>query len=305
MLQQDDIIPQDLLVQILTFVATPSDLAHCAASCKALQKASNSPDLWRLMCEWRFGKEIATQTVVEEHYYGMDAWKQMMQDDCRKAALPTLQWWNEDTSSYEGKACFWTGNDIELQRCYCCWVECMKWDRVNGRILLFLDVRGEDDLRHPETRSFQLRTQSSSIIWGGRWVSEQQKEATGHYKGFLVISDSYFSGRRAKEGLFQFSYASNAPIFFDYEKMTLFEVKSTMELSEDYSKEQVLNCLFGLNRFPEEKAHYTLDVSPFGNDTPEIERKRWLKIFPAHVLDDTNRRSYRDGSGSTRRSWWA
>ena len=131
----------------------------------------------------------------------------------------------------------------------------------------------------------------------GFWTTAR---ISGTLQGLLYDSRCLYLGNE-KQCRFLYGFdVSN-----DYNAMTLFDLKTTLNANEDYSDEHVLNCVFGLNRFSEGKAQYTLDVSPFANDTPEIERKRWLQILPAHVLDDTNRRSYHDGSGSTRRSWWA
>ena len=143
-------LPKELLVHILQFVRTPQTIGLCCSTvCRRWQEASAEPLLWKGMAMDRFGAAIISPSnddIVNQYYQG--DYKLLLQDDCQEAAVPTICpavrvcWWKRNGQPGVAPQ-FATFN----RSYYACWIECIKWDRQRKTIRIYLDVRGETDLR--------------------------------------------------------------------------------------------------------------------------------------------------------------
>jgi hypothetical protein len=244
--------------------------------------AANDESLWEMLAVRRYGSRIAHAT---QSLY--DSYKLMIQDDNRLGALPTLQGlWKSS----------WRHNDS--QHFYCCLIVCIKWHRPSNEILLYLDARGELDLRRPETSGIWLREPDSNNVvqledrihpnedgsgymddlFGIPYHNVREYEFVmdpsdaqtrpghnGHYKGVLQIDAHIFS----RAGSYQFCFANaNPSIFRDYNECTLFtladEENALMDAFDSFSLES---------------------ESPFAGDTVTSWNERWAP----HLTPDASK----------------
>jgi Potato inhibitor I family/F-box domain len=226
-------LPLVLLVNVLSLLGIP-DIGAAARVSKQFSCAANDESLWEKLAVRRYGSRVAHAT---RSLY--DSYKLMMQDDNRLGALPTLQgglW----------KSTAWRHNDS--RHFYCCLIVCIKWHRASNKILLYLDARGESDLRRPQTSGIWLREpESNNIVQledrirpnanGAVYIGDllgiprhnvreyefvrdpADAPRNGRYKGVLQIEAHIFS----RAGSYQFCYANaNPSVFKDYSECTLF-----------------------------------------------------------------------------------
>jgi hypothetical protein len=283
-----------LLVQIFSVLLTPRDLGRCALVCCEWKVAALDTEIWKTMCEQKFGLDVASQAVADEHYDGN--WRDMLQDDCQRAA---------NLSLYRGISCPWKYNGRD-NLFYCCWIESIVWNRVADELHLYIDVRGEEDLRHPGKSMFQRRDFSGDSLGevpvpGGNftWISDIEK-IIGHYKGKIIIPIAYlYDAVPTMTGFeLQFQYSG-------YVGRGMRIIQFGVGLSnafDDYITSNILT--FPASSTPLKDAFrtakYTLDISPFASDTPEIERQRWQRIFPDEILN----RRVPVRTSRTRSTWW-
>lgn len=251
-------LPRDLLVKIFSHLGTPRDVVICSAICRLFADAASEPELWHEVAAHKYGTVVAERTI---HLYEGN-WKSLVKDDNKRGALPTLAF---------SKPCFWLynnerrslpwGRDSEF---YCCILTGIQWDRYNGKLRVYLDARGETDLRHPRGSSICILSGDHMESFRAEsWREDEGKN--GHYKGSLVFGGTIFS---REEETFNFCYANLLHSTGDYESIVLL----TGSLDS-----------FGFD-------HYTLDASLFERDTPEVELARWDGVVPKEVVH--------------RRGWW-
>jgi F-box-like len=248
-------LPRDLLVKIFSHLGTPRDVVICSAVCRLFADAASEPELWHEVAAHKYGAVVADRTI---HLYEGN-WNGMVKDDNKRGALPTLTF---------SKPCFWLYNGNNRWQdtpFYCCIVTGIKWDRHNGKLRVYLDARGETDLRDPRGSSICMHGDDQmGSFWAESWREDEGK--SGHYKGCLVFDGAIFS---REEETFNFCYANLHHSTGDYESIVL--LTGTLDS-------------FGFD-------HYTLDSSLFESDTPEVELARWKGVAPERVLQH-------------RRGWW-
>jgi len=201
-----------------------------------------------------------------------------MADDNRRGALPTL------STPSTTRACKYRFNRIEYY--FCCIVEAVKWDRNANEIKVYIDVRGEHDLREPMTSAlYRLPIRgngwdvgSANVLLPERFVNEvgtPYRSQRRHHKGYLAYSVP--ENVTVLPGRYFFCYANPNPLHgADYAPVCLFTIP-----------DQSSNGLADAFRVEGEGAPavYTADRSPFADDTREIERGRWESVVHRVVLD--------------------
>mmetsp|Transcript_28852 Transcript_28852/g.48032 ORF Transcript_28852/g.48032 Transcript_28852/m.48032 type:complete len:299 (-) Transcript_28852:254-1150(-) len=272
---------------VLPFVATPRDVTSAALVCQNFRAAADSQSLWRMVALTRYGPDIVAETerVAIPHVYC--DWKDaILCDDNALVAHVRLP-------SSDLKVCRWGWNNRPLRLpsifvghqvlAYYCVIEEIRWSRYDNRFSFYLNVRGEMDLRRPESSAIFLIQEDGTkrqLHLSTSWHSELSSERPGHYKGRLDIdidgSDLWSHGK------FVFQYAANAD---DYIPVELFAI------GRDHHPN--LRSVFGLDQLKPEFAngneYYCMSRSP------EEERQLWESVVPARVLD--RRRGERD-------AWW-
>jgi hypothetical protein len=305
-------LPAEVLESVLIYtVQTPRDLAACALTCKAFSQAASCPTLlWRVRAVHRYGLEVAeaSETLYDSN------WKALVADDNRKGALPTL---------LDHKPCNYRWN--RAHQFYCCLIVAIKWNRLMGEIRIYLDARGETDLRPPDGSSVRMENEDegveSQMTVQGQWVSElsQEESRPGHYKGYLAFPHFAFMS----PGIYKFCYANFFHGMADYQSITIMNVPSTGGLADAFimsdrvstaERQARLTYAFimgGRVSTAERQARltYSTNASPFdkdapeiGREIPEIEHDRWKKWVSKAVLErHTMRRLF---GGERQQQWW-
>jgi len=128
------VLPGEILTKVLLFVGDPKDIISSFGTvCRSYRKAAHAPHVWHELACIKYGKEIAE---ASGSLYGGD-WRDLMVTDNKRGAFPIL--------STTPLVCMYRSN--RNQYYFCCIVQDVKWDRVANELRLYLDVRGETDLR--------------------------------------------------------------------------------------------------------------------------------------------------------------
>ena len=263
-------LPHDAALHVFSHLGTARDLGACATVCSAYHRLiTREPDLWRRVAATKYGAAVA-DFGFQQHYG--KSWSALLQDDNRRGAWPTLHF---------NKPVYWRRNSN--RRFYCCFVSQIKMDRVHNIALVYIDVRGESDLRPPNA--------GSSVNWRWRRPNGEENMSTsvglwraevetpGHYKGILAFYPEKFE---QDEGQRTFCYANQFHSTGDYEAIP-----------------------FPSGREIRQSTEYTpAGVSPFAQDSDATERERWSKLVPSAVLE---RRPNLQGSHQRAftPTWWA
>jgi hypothetical protein len=136
--------------------------------------------VFRTLAELRYGPTIA---ALSEPLYTSD-WKALMLDDNKRGAMPTIP---------GPFLCKWLYNSTT--RHSCCIIRCIKWVRFAQELCIYIEARGDSDLRHPETscivhcHPYSSTSSTPTHVMGAtRFVAESP--ATSHsFKGYLVFDD--------------------------------------------------------------------------------------------------------------------
>ena len=282
-------LPQDLLVKMLLFATSDAkDICRLSQVCVSFRNATSVPHLWQHLACFKYGENLA---ILSAPLYESN-WKALFIDDNKRGAFPTI------TTTM---ICNYAFNYHDHY--YCCIIMAVKWDRCANEIRVYIDVRGEDDLRHPLGSSItQLPINFKSYneyiltsgrantgVWGQtvtlrpvRFVSEIAP-ARNHFKGYLAFPVNDDGDLRA--GVYCFCYA-NAYIQGrgpDYRPINFFSItRQPNGLAEPFSIDRQV--------IPP-SVSYTADQSPFADDTPEIERNRWQAHVPQEVMSRGTDRS--------------
>lgn len=259
-------LPQGVLSTILSFLEKPKDVADCALISKQFYDASSSDIVWKAMAQSIYGDELANETL--QKYDGN--WKAMVVDDNRLGACPTL---------FNIKTCAWKHNGIATylnqSSHYFCTIPCIKWDRTHQTIRVYIDARGERDIRHPVRSGICLRSDngcSLQDISGHTFVSVLQEETAGHYKGFICYPERFVDLAlrdisNNTKGKCTFCYANLMQgSWADYEPVELFSFQPNTSMKDVFSNK-------------DGKITYTSYKSPFADETEE--EKRWRFLNPS------------------------
>ena len=278
-------LPRDLLLKLFSHLGTPRDLVICSAVCQLFADAASEPELWHEVAVHKYGTIVADSTI---HLYEGN-WKNMVKDDNKRGALPTLTFSRPSFRRYDEEN---RGIDNRFD---CCIVTGVQWDRQNGKVRVYLDARGETDLSHPRESALFIPGDGESLVQDNEgWLEDVGTNDTdlshirdsnilitghdhiahswlltrpecwredvgknGHFKGCLVFDEFYF-----KLGASKLCYECDFSDSDNYEPVVL--LPGTLDSSH-------------FDR-------YTLDDSLFESDAPEVELARWEGVAPERVL---------------------
>lgn len=256
-------LPKDTLSAALSFLAK-QDIGNGAQVNKQFHSAASESDIvWKAVAHGIYGEELAESTLCE--YNGN--WKEMVKDDNRLGACPTL---------YNIETCAWKSNGIATARFgaahYYCTISCVKWDRRKKIVRVYIDVRGEADLRAPLQSGIRLGSDNGcSQIDNRGWdfVSEAKDERPGHYKGYIIYNESSFEPPFSDSGKCTFCYANTMQgDWADYETVKLFSFSPGNKLRDFFKNEE--GCF-----------EYSSFRSPYADDTELKEVERWSFVDSA------------------------
>lgn len=275
-------LPKDILEEIISFaVESPRDVSQIELISKVFLEIAAYG--WDLICQKKFGKQLFESSLYMYHYSA----KRQLQDDNRLGASRRI---------ILNRPCYHRFNAVDSF--YCCLVHAIQWDRTTKRVDLFIDVRGERDLRSPIGSTLHTPTKSA---WGhsqviGRPIAWRQQEDSmrsdegvwepvkvllppGHFQGRLSFSESSFF---SKEG-YDFCYSNLGIGFPDYEIVNLLPPFA---------------CLEDLFRHGEYVGRSSCPFESENNDDSVVQRTRWREFTPSLVW---NRNSSRLGGNP---SWF-
>jgi hypothetical protein len=293
-------LPQEVLEKVAKLAgADINDIGRFGQVCRAAFQAASSPRVWQQLAAIKYGEDLAT---FSGPLYESD-WKVLMIDDNKRGALPTLT--TPIASNYVSNRHHYF---------FCCIVQAVKWDRHANEIRVYIDVRGERDLRDPSQSSITpIRNELSSpdtrrrptfihgtLFDGGgtayvptripvipgvtlrssRFVSEIAPSQK-HFKGYLAFPVNDDVNLRAGDYSFCYANANIAAHGSHYRPVKLFSIAHQ---GDGLDKAFCVN-----HQAMPPLVSYTSRESPFANDTPEIERQRWEEYVPQVVM---NRRDW-------------
>jgi len=244
-------LPREATLHIFSFLGSTRDLGACATVCRSFRVIANEPELWHQIALKKYGPECANFGSKNEYDRN---WRALLRDDNRQAALPTI---------HLNKPCFWRYNNNGPGPFYCCFIAQVKWNRVTNQVMVYLDARGESDLRPPGLATIRLRNQPLGATMHGLFP-EALATTQGHYKGVLHFSAERlerFSSEVAA-ARWTFCYANGDHERGDYSAIPF---PNWDEISNSQT--------------------YTINESPFSNDNEGIERARWGPLVPQAILD--------------------
>jgi F-box-like len=245
-------LPQEILVRAFCFLGNVQDIASVKLVCKTFRRLADEESIWHDIAIRKFGPSIHEQTL---HLYDNSSYE-MVKDDNRWGACPIL--YNPGICLYRhNRPAYW----------FACLVRWVRWHRPSRTVQVFIDARGEDDLRQPITSGLWRIDESS-------WDEEPSDrphlarefvpmvEHRGHYKGLLIYPEAMFM----QAGEYFFCYANSEMRWFE----------------KDYTKAVILTVQQGLkDAFPE----YSLEALTDHDDTDELDRELWRAHVPAQVME--------------------
>ena len=212
-------------------------------------------------------------------------------DETVKTSVPTIGWKDGGPMipwRHNGERSFST---LFMRMHYGCWVRGFRWHPSEKAIKVYIEARGEFDLRHPKTTTFTItRPTKNGLATSlkfprGKWVSEQNKEEWGLYRGYLELPDSFFGGAAGCSWVMRFADLSHLGIQ-DYQPLVL------ATFPESSGEDSVLGDLFfgssetiGGHSSPVVRRQSSPDASPFPDGELSAQREKWQEVFPADVLD--------------------
>jgi hypothetical protein len=270
-------LSREVLVGVLSVLGNPQDIGKAAMTSQQFAQAAAEPALWKELAEHRYGSHVVKGSL---HLY-QGNYRRMVLDDNRQGALPTLSgtW-----------ASAWRHNSQHTF--YCCLVTGVKWHRVSNRVWIYLDARGEADLRHPNKSGIWLRNPSTGTaqvleqrvlpprpnpdgsyylrdiemnslmnVREYDFVSLPGVTSRGHFQGALLVDAGLFR----LPGAYEFCYANATPhVGRDYDSCTLFTIEPGQSLKDVFPA-------FSLEQ-----------ETPFALETPTMRQERWRPYLPSN-----------------------
>ena len=253
--------------------------------------------IWRDMAVERYGSAIVSAT---SHLYG-GSYRAMVRDDNVLGAVPAL---TLGPKSGGALPCPWKRNKPTYF--FLCLLIELKFHRKDNELRLYLDARGERDLRHPGDSTIECIPDASTVTGNepslitGTFVSEISMP--GHHKGYL----SFDAGQFSKAGKYYFTFADPRQMKF-YRMMrarleAMDKPRNAVIAPKDYESVLLLEVPFegGLVRAfanIEGTVRYSLPSSPFEGETEDDERRR----FAPYTADSLLKRHELAGG---KRKWW-
>jgi hypothetical protein len=243
--------------------SSPGDLLRFGAVCHSFYTSAQDCSVWKHLAMIKYGSTLATKSVA---LYDNHNWKTLMIDNNKRGALPTIS---------IQKACNY--KHYRPNQYYCCFVECVMWDRDAHEIRVYIDVRGEIDLQHPLKSSMKtIQSSFQPLRIPNRFVCNTLCSRK-HHKGYLVFP---FPSSEICPGDYTFCYAnresphSTRSFLENYETTVLFSIPlHGGGLSRAFgSAENQQVVRYQQYSFRED--------SPFDNDTPQTCRARFTAVVP-------------------------
>lgn len=181
-------LPREIIVKILSHLGTPQELAKCALLSHSFQGIVNDQDLWKELAIRKYGAtvvEATKQLYASEE--GQPDWKDMLRDDNRLGALPTLmKHVRGEVTDDQGEEVWGTVDLFAVQ-----------WDRVHHCVNFHIDAEG------PEIMSFASlvitegshTTGALTEIYMVRAISWTGERTGGSKRGFLSFDESVLSDK--------------------------------------------------------------------------------------------------------------
>lgn len=315
----DMLLPKEILLHVFSYLETAQEIQKCALVSKFYQNTASEPALWRGLADQKYSSRVVEETI--QCYYDGN-YKSMVVDDNKRGALPTLDFLLKGPPLTTTTKC--SSYRYNTSRYFfSCLLTCIRYDLESNKLQLFIDARGERDLREPWSSGIwrhqgagsTINTSSAAaavllpvlfrdLIWNSSsqtppaltlthsmYRSLLPRERAGHYKGILEIDGDFFNAAAAG-GSYVFCYANSrsTPFVCDYNSVELFEIKEGETLMDVFS----IPTISGSSSSSTHRYYYytSRDDSPFANDDEASEKERWGPYLPSD--DFLNQRSY----------WW-
>lgn len=251
--------------------------------------------MWEALAVQKYWQAIVNATI---HHYGGNH-REMLEDDNVRGSVPTLRL---------NDAIPWIHNSPKYF--FMCLLIELRHHRDSNELRLYLDARGEADLRHPGDSSIERRPRSEKAAGGesgsvdlisGEFVPEVSMP--GHHRGYL----SFDAGQFSTPGRYFFTFcdirrnahfrrlqiameARGVPMrailpVIDYSSVMLLEVTEEGGLERAFA-----------NASLEGKVRYALPTSPFQDESEEVEMRR----FAPHLNEELMRRHEIEEG----KKWW-
>ena len=259
-------LPNEVVANVLSQLGTLEGLSRASQVSKSLHELVHKDDdlpVWREIAERKYGVEVAKHS--SSLYNG--AWAKILRDDNRKGALLSV------TPSKMWRSMYRRNKDGYY---FCCLVPAIEYDRIRQTLLVHIDARGEDDLRHPNTNHLMLRSADGRFATLEVHKSLMYTETRGHYKGVLE-----FDLPANFPILSMIFYFANSVHWADYYPISFG--------LDDRSIETNFRNMEGFRYSKRGEGGISLE-NPFGDDTAEKELERWLRHVPERIVTRRNPR---------------
>ena len=257
---------------------------------------------WKATAIEKYGVDVVE---ASSHLYA-GSYEYMVKDDNVLGAIPTL-----DLNA----PCPWLRNKPGYF--FLCLIVQLQFLREENELRLYIDARGERDLRNPKDSSVVRRAggeTANDLAWQGLDQDSDMISGEfvpvvsipGHHKGYL----SFDAGLFAKPGKYYFSFADVRRNEAMRSMMMKFEAmgapRSMMAMLRDYPEIPLLEVpgeggLLAAFADADGRIRYT-SSSPFEKDTEEVERKRFAPHVEKAVL--TRHEEEAPPGGRPKRKWW-
>lgn len=287
-------------MNVFSYLETAQEIEQCACVSKFYQIAASEQALWKELAGRKYSSRVmeATITLYSGNY------KTMVVDDNKLGALPTLKLETPfKCSSFRYNKSTYFFSSL---------VTCIRYDLQNKKLQLYIDARGERDLRPPWSSGISRQEvggspattiprnvttaeamqmvhpayQFSPEVTCRAFQSLLPREQQGHYKGILEIDHDFFD----TTGSYFFCYANGGrnALMQDYKSVHLFDVREGESLMDAFS----LPITHDGGSASAQYYYTARDDSPFANDDEESEKERWRPYLPS------------DSFLSERSHWW-
>mmetsp|Transcript_27256 Transcript_27256/g.54497 ORF Transcript_27256/g.54497 Transcript_27256/m.54497 type:complete len:312 (-) Transcript_27256:152-1087(-) len=199
-------LPKDVLEKSFSFLEMKDLCMGVELVCKSFREVSIKSDknIWRAIALRKYGSKIIEESVVKNAYN--DSFKTLIADDNKLVAMPTIGISNNTSFPIP---CYWMYNNANMY--YVCLVVGVQYHRPTEEIRIYIDVRGEQDLRHPNTCSIQWKGDESNgpILQTKEFRARlgssgnNNNNNSGRYQGYVSFDALVFD----KPGTYDFLYA--------------------------------------------------------------------------------------------------
>ncbi len=187
-----DSLPREIFERCLSFLDAKDLCFSVELVCKSFRIASRDSDsLWRSIALYKYGDEILENAISTDAYSCRLSFKEMVADDMRLVAMPTI------SMAKHPKVCRWMYHSVSCS--FVCLVLGIQYYRPAEEVRIYIDVRGETDLRHPRTSSIS-HNYSARTIRADRFHGISY--CPGYYQGYVSFGASFFQ----MTGRYSFTY---------------------------------------------------------------------------------------------------